>query len=168
MATSLIIRAAQQIVLNADSHQTEMQMIFTELKSEEFDSTFNLLKESKLDVSDLKQANIRLFRLEENGETIGVGGLEIFSDQALLRSIAIRKEFQGKGLGKELVEQIESAAKESGISALYLLTNTAADFFKSIGYQTIQRDDFAEQLKQTSQFSGLCPISAICMMKVIL
>jgi amino-acid N-acetyltransferase len=145
-----------------------MQMIFTELKPEEFDSTFNLLKESKLDVLGLKQANIRLFRLEENGEAIGVGGLEVFDSQALLRSVAVKKDLQGKGLGKVLVGQIENAAKESGISALYLLTNTAPEFFKSIGYQQIDRDDFAGPLKQTAQFAGLCPISAIGMTKVIL
>jgi hypothetical protein len=47
------------------------------------------------------------------------------------------------------------------------LTNTAADFFKAQNYQVIHRDNFAEPLKQTAQFSGLCPISTICMMKIL-
>ena len=140
-------------------------MTFSELHIQEFESTFALLKESKLDPSDLKQDHIRLFQFREGQQIIGVGGLEIFGAQALLRSVAIRKDFQGKGLGKKLVEQIENAANESGISALYLLTNTASHFFKATGYKVINRDDFAEPLKQTSQFSGLCPVSAICMKK---
>lgn len=142
-------------------------MIFTEIKPNEFDTTFNLLQESKLDASDLKQPNIRLFQFTENDEIIGIGGLEIFDNQALLRSVAIRKDLQGKGIGKKLVEQIEIVAKESGISALYLLTKTASEFFKTNGYQVIHRDNFAEPLKQTAQFSGLCPVSAVCMMKML-
>jgi amino-acid N-acetyltransferase len=142
-------------------------MEIIELSPDQFDLVFELLAEAKLDFSDLKQPNIRLFRFEENGQTIGVGGLEIFNDQALLRSVAVKKDLQGKGLGKEMVAQIEKTARNSGIKSLYLLTNTAPDFFKSIGYQQIDRNDFAEPLKQTAQFAGLCPVSAVCMKKLL-
>jgi amino-acid N-acetyltransferase len=141
-------------------------MIFNELQPLEFESTYTLLKESKLDPSDLKQAHVRLFQFKKDQQLIGVGGLEIFGDQALLRSVAIKKELQGKGLGKAMVAQIEQAARLSGIKSLYLLTNTAPDFFKSIGYQQIDRNDFAAPLKQTAQFAELCPVSAVCMRKV--
>lgn len=142
-------------------------MIFTELNPEEFESTFNLLEESKLDASDLKQANIRLFSMTENNELVGVGGLEIIDGVALLRSVAVSRERQKQGIGAQLVNLIEKTAKDSGLAALYLLTNTAADFFKASGYRVIHRDNFAEPLKQTAQFSGLCPVSAVCMMKIL-
>jgi amino-acid N-acetyltransferase len=142
-------------------------MIFTELNPEEFDSTFGLLEESKLDASDLKQANIRLFSITENNELVGLGGLEIIDGVALLRSVAVSRERQKQGIGAQLVALIEKTAKDSGLTALYLLTNTASDFFKANGYQVIHRDDFAEALKQTAQFSGLCPVSAVCMMKTL-
>lgn len=142
-------------------------MEIKEISPDEFDSVFELLAEAKLDFSDLKQPNIRLFRFEENGQTIGVGGLEIFDDQALLRSVAVKKALQGKGFGKEMVVQIEQTARHSGIKSLYLLTNTAPDFFKSIGYQQTDRKDFAEPLKQTAQFTGLCPVTAVCMKKAL-
>lgn len=142
-------------------------MIFTELKPDEFYSTFDLLKASKLDSSDLNQSNIRLFCLKENDKLIGVGGLEVIGSVALLRSVAIDTAYQKQGLGVLLVSHIEKAAKELGQSALYLLTNTAADFFKAQNYQVIHRDNFAEPLKQTAQFAGLCPVSAVCMKKEI-
>lgn len=142
-------------------------MIFTELNPEEFYSTFDLLKTSKLDPSDLNQTNIRLFSLKEDENLIGVGGLEVIGDVALLRSVAVDPAYQKRGLGAQLVSQIEKAAKESGLTSLYLLTNTAADFFKAQNYQVIHRDNFAESLKQTAQFSGLCPVSAVSMMKVL-
>lgn len=142
-------------------------MIFTELKTDEFYSTFDLLKASKLDSSDLDQPNIRLFCLKENDKLKGVGGLEVIGSVALLRSVAVDTAYQKQGLGVLLVSHIEKAAKELGLSALYLLTNTAADFFKAQNYQVILRDNFAEPLKQTAQFSGLCPVSAVCMKKEI-
>lgn len=142
-------------------------MIFTELNPEEFDTTFGLLEESKLDASDLKQPNIRLFSMTKNNELVGVGALEIIDGVALLRSVAVSKGRQKQGIGAQLVNLIEKTAKELGLSALYLLTNTAADFFKANGYQVIHRDNFAESLKQTAQFSGLCPVSAVCMKKVL-
>lgn len=142
-------------------------MNISELKHDEFGLVTNLLQESNLEFSDLKQPNIRLFRFEENGQVIGVGGLEVFGELALLRSVAVSTELRGKGFGKEMVSFIEQAAKESGISSLYLLTTTAPAFFELIGYQRIGRDDFAEPLKQTAQYSGLCPVSAVCMKKVI-
>lgn len=142
-------------------------MEIKELSPDEFDSVFELLAEAKLDISDLKQPNIRLFRFEENGQAIGVGGLEVFEELALLRSVAVKKELQGKGFGKDLVAQIEQSARNSGIKSLYLLTNTAPEFFRSIGYEQIDRNDFAEPLKQTAQFAGLCPVSAVCMWKIL-
>jgi len=142
-------------------------MNFKELSLEEFDSVTGLLQEANLQYSDLKQPHVRLFRFDENGKTIGVGGLEIFGNLALLRSVAVSQELQGTGLGSEVVSQIEHISKVSGISSLYLLTTTASRFFKSRGYQLIHRDEFPEELKQTAQFSGLCPVSAICMKKVL-
>jgi len=140
-------------------------MTIKELSPGDFEKAFNLLAESELDISDLKQPSIRLFQIGENGQISGIGGLEIYGDQALLRSVAVKKEFRGLGIGKMLVRQIEEVAIQSGIRSLYLLTTTASGFFRSLGYLQINRDEFAEPLKQTAQFSGLCPISAVCMKK---
>ncbi len=140
-------------------------MTFEELVPGDFATVFELLNEAELDYSDLKQPGIRLFQLVENGILCAVGGLETKDGQALLRSVAVKKEWQGRGLGKKLVAQIEKAAGQSEIQSLYLLTTTASGFFLSLGYRIIHRDDFAEPLKQTVQFAGLCPASAVCMKK---
>ena len=104
-------------------------MTFKEINPEDFEKVVDLLAESELDISDLKQPCIRLFQIGENGQIAGVGGLEIYGDQALLRSVAVRKEFQGQGIGKKLVRQVEEVAIQSGIKSLYLLTTTASVFF---------------------------------------
>lgn len=142
-------------------------MTINELKPQEFDSVIALLHEAELEYSDLKQPNIRLFRFAEAEQIVGVSGLEIYGDQALLRSVAVSKKLQNKGIGSRIVAQIEQQAKDSGISELFLLTTTARGFFESLDYQVISRKDFPEALKQTEQFSSLCPVSAACMMKIL-
>ncbi len=86
-------------------------------------------------------------------------------DPALLRSVVVRRESRARGLGRDLVAKCEGLARRQGVDALYLLTETAAEFFRSIGYREIDRGTAPDQIKATSQFSSLCPDSAILMFK---
>jgi amino-acid N-acetyltransferase len=52
-----------------------------------------------------------------------------------------------------------------GISQVYLLTNTAANFFAWLGYQVMKRTDAPLPIQSTAQFSSLCPDSAVLMFK---
>jgi amino-acid N-acetyltransferase len=142
-------------------------MTIKEIYPEDIEKVVDLLAEAELDYSDLKQPGIRLFQIVESGLIAAVGALEVRDGQALLRSVAVKKEFRGQGIGKMLVAQIEEVAIQSGIKSLYLLTTTASAFFQSLGYRQIARNDFAEPLKQTAQFAGLCPESAVCMKKEV-
>lgn len=126
----------------------------------------NLLQQHKLPVSDIDDDKL-LYLLINDDKVIGTAGLEIFEDCALLRSVSVLKEEQGKGYGKVINEQIEQYAKESGINCLYLLTNTAKDFFDKQGYCVIKREESPEALKQTAEFTSLCPSSAVVMKKRI-
>ncbi len=126
----------------------------------------NLLQQHGLPVSDIDDDKL-LYLLLDGEKIIGTAGLEIFEDCALLRSVSVIKEEQGKGYGKIINEQIEKYTKESGINCLYLLTTTAKDFFDKQGYCVIRREDSPETVKQTAEFSSLCPASAVVMKKRI-
>lgn len=136
------------------------------LTEEERQDVIDLLKEQKLPVSDITEDTL-LYLLQDEEKTIGTVGLDIFDDCALLRSVSVVKEVQGKGYGKTLAEQIEKFAKESGINCMYLITNTAKYFFDRQGYCAIDRTTAPEFIKQTEQFSALCPSSAVVMKKRI-
>jgi amino-acid N-acetyltransferase len=142
-----------------------MQIIELPISSREKAAEF--LKDFDLVYTDLDQPNVRIFRFEDSCQLVGYGGLEIFGNLALLRSVAVEKEFQGKKAGRFICNWIENWAKENHISELYLLTTTARDFFAHLNYHVIQREEFPESLKQTSQFSQLCPASSICMKKIL-
>lgn len=123
-----------------------------------------ILQQQKLPTSDIDEDKL-LYLLMNDETAIGTAGLEIFEDCALLRSVSVIKEEQGKGYGKIINHQMEKYAKESGIDCMYLLTTTAKDFFDKQGYCAFKREESPEAIKQTAEFSSLCPSSAIVMKK---
>lgn len=132
----------------------------------EIQQAIHLLQQQHLPVEDIDDDKI-LYLFLDGKSVIGTAGLEIFEDCALLRSVSIVKEEQGKGFGKKLNEQVENYAKEAGINCLYLLTTTAKNFFDKQGYCVIKRQDTPEAVRQTTEFTSLCPSTAVVMKKRI-
>ena len=97
---------------------------------------------------------------------IGTGGLESFRDCALLRSISIKRSAE-KGLGKFIVGELEKMARQNGVNCLYLLTTTAEGFFTKQGYETIDRETVPIEIKNTTEFSSICPSTAEVMRKFL-
>jgi amino-acid N-acetyltransferase len=125
-----------------------------------------LLQENNLPVSDLDEGK-HLFALLQNGEVVGTGGLELFNNCALLRSVSVKKDLQNRGLGKYINKELERMSKEKGIDCLYLLTTTAKDFFCHEGYEVVDREEAPELIKNTSEFSSVCPSTAVAMRKYL-
>lgn len=125
-----------------------------------------LLQENNLPVSDLDDGK-HLFALLQNGEVVGTGGLELFNNCALLRSVSVKKDLQNRGLGKYINKELERMSKEKGIDCLYLLTTTAKDFFCHEGYEVVDREEAPELIKNTSEFSSVCPSTAVAMRKYL-
>lgn len=126
----------------------------------------SLLKLNELPVSDIDDSKI-LFALVDDGQVIGTGGLEFFSDCALLRSLSVKEDWQGKGLGKFITRELEKICREKEIAIIYLLTTTAKDFFTRQGYLAIDRNEAPLSIKNTSEFSSVCSSSATLMKKEI-
>ena len=101
----------------------------------------------------------------EGTALIGVVGLEIHGTVALLRSLAVAPDWQGRGLGAALLAHAERTARQRGITTLYLLTTTAEAFFARHGYVRIPREAAPPVLQQTAEFAALCPASAVCLTK---
>src|ERR1044072_2535255 len=96
---------------------------------------FALLKENNLPVADLDEKKI-LFACLNHQNVVGTGGLEFFSNCALLRSISIKKDRQKRGLGKFIVGELENVVKQHRLNSIFLLTTSAQDFFSKEGYVT--------------------------------
>lgn len=104
---------------------------------------------------------------ESEGRLVGVAGLEVCCDDALLRSVAVDPEWRSRGLGRALVTRVISDAEARGIRAMYLLTTTAESYFPSFGFERITRDDVPDAVRATDEFRGACPASATVMRRAI-
>jgi amino-acid N-acetyltransferase len=127
-----------------------------------------LLQGAGLPTADLTSAKAFRFWVFESEESlVGVAGMERFGARALVRSLAVAPTHRQRGFGHQLVSQIEREAQSDGIEQLVLLTETAEEFFRAIGYKVIDRRHLPEEIKQSAEFRLLCPASAVCMSKLI-
>jgi amino-acid N-acetyltransferase len=139
-------------------------MEIRQISQNTFSKSLELLQKNNLPTEDISGAT-KLFAAADNDEVVGTIGIEFYKGAALLRSLVVTEAYQGKGLGRKLVEHIENFAKENGAKELILLTTTASDYFTKRAYQTIQRNNVPEELKKSSQYTSTCPSSAITMKK---
>ena len=127
-----------------------------------------LLGSFKLQTEDLEEApGLKLWVIKQGRTLLGVVGFERYGAAALLRSLGVDPEFQGRGLGTELIVALEDAARNDGVEILILLTTTAERFFRSLGYDVVDRTYVPEDVRQSAEFRSLCPVSAICMTKAL-
>jgi amino-acid N-acetyltransferase len=126
--------------------------------------------ESRLEANGLPSQDVRskldcFYIGHDQGERIGVAGIETDGTDGLLRSIVVENTVRGQGYGTALSTVMEAKARSAGVDTLYLLTTTASEFFADLGYVEIDRSAAPEPIRQTTEFDALCPSTAICMKK---
>jgi len=126
-----------------------------------------LLSLAELPTEDLAIDKLKTFLVArgEDNVVIGAIGVELYHDIGLLRSLVVTPSYRGKGLGVQLVHELQSYAQKKGIKTLFLLTVTAGDFFKKLGYQATQRSIVPAAIAKTEEFKNICPVSAVCLFK---
>lgn len=98
---------------------------------------------------------------------IGVAGIEVYRDVAsdigLLRSAAVDAEWQGMGVGTALTTERLAWAEREQLAAIFLLTETAADYWSRFGFIRIARDAAPPALQSAHEWKQGCPASAVAM-----
>ena len=94
---------------------------------------------------------------------VGSAALEIYDSAALLRSVAVDQARRGQGLGQRLTGAALDLARQHGVTQLYLLTETAGNFFPRFGFQPITRTEVAPAVQRSVEFTTACPASALAM-----
>jgi amino-acid N-acetyltransferase len=81
-----------------------------------------------------------------NDEIIGCGALNItWIDIAEIRSLAIKKEYQRKGIGSYIVKYLLKEAKQLKIKKVFALTYKP-DFFKTFGFKFIDKEKLPKKV----------------------
>lgn len=81
--------------------------------------------------------------LESDGRIIAYYSVDERNDNLFINSIQVLREYQKKGLGKEMLGRIETLAKENrmrGIELWVQITNRSAmEFYRHMGYRMVSR-----------------------------
>ena len=101
----------------------------------------------------------------DRGRVVGSAALELYPDGALLRSVAVSREEQGRGLGHQLTDAAIRLAQDVGAPAIYLLTTTAEGFFPKFGFERIARAEVPASVRTSVEFTSACPSTATVMRK---
>ena len=94
---------------------------------------------------------------------VGVSALELHGDVGLLRSVFVAASERMRGTGIALVANRLLAARTANLSRVYLLTMTAAPFFRRFGFVDVARDSALPALQASPELVARCPSSATCM-----
>ncbi len=95
-----------------------------------------------------------------DGEIVGAGGLESAGADVLLRSLVTAPAERGRGTGQALTARLVTDARRRGAGTIWLLTETAADFFPRLGFRRVPRDRAPAPLQSLAEFAHACPASA--------
>ncbi|NCC30945.1 MAG: N-acetyltransferase [Chloroflexia bacterium] len=83
---------------------------------------------------------VRSFNVAEaDGEVVGCAALNItWADLAEVVSLTVHPDFQGRGLGRYLVEPLFDEARELGIPTIFALT-LQVGFFSRLGFREVPK-----------------------------
>jgi [ribosomal protein S18]-alanine N-acetyltransferase len=92
---------------------------------------------------ELAQLHNHYFVVESAGELCGYAGLSISGSDADIQTIAIADSFQGKGIGRKLLNQLVARSRELGVTYIFLEVrsdNTSAlSMYSSFGFAEISK-----------------------------
>ncbi len=132
--------------------------------SNDLDTVLALLRSADLPCEDVPPIFGDSFAVAIADESvIGVAGVERVGELGLFRSVGVGADQRGKGIGEALTRNRIEWAKSHGITELYLLTPSAADYFTRYGFEKIARTEVPATMLQTYEFKELCPDSATVM-----
>lgn len=150
------------------SHPDEDRVLYLQPSSSDLEAIGLLLKACGLPRSDIKPPQLKCFLSAKSGDDlVGIIGLEVLEGVALVRSLAVTAKYRGRGIGTDLLDGAETLARRLGVETLYGLTETIEPLLLQRGFRRIDRDEAPEPIQATSQFSALCPESAVLLAKHI-
>ncbi|MGC4067172.1 MAG: arsenic resistance N-acetyltransferase ArsN2 [Polyangiaceae bacterium] len=138
-------------------------------RAEDLEAVLTLLTEVLLPTAGVADQFPEAYVVVRNdGTIVGAAGLETHGDVGLLRSVAVRAAYRSAGLGRALVEDRLRAAQNKRLEAVYLLTTTAPEYFRKLGFIDAVRKEAPEALQCSSEFTSICPASAACLARRLL
>jgi amino-acid N-acetyltransferase len=123
----------------------------------------DFLQSAQLLTSDLPNDLTGFTLAFEGDQLIGSAGMELKGATGLLRSVAVSETHRKQQLGQKLLAQALEYARLNEVQEVFLITESAAQYFEKHGFQRMERAHVPIEILETKQFSELCPASATVM-----
>ena len=130
---------------------------------EDLPQTLRLLERCGLPRDGLETSDTVIVVAKDDETVMGCAALEVYGESGLLRSIAVDPAHRRETLGTHLVERMLMYAEQHGLRELYLLTETAAEYFLRFGFQPIPREAVSPAIQASIEWTSACPESAQAM-----
>ena len=134
-----------------------------DLRREQLAELRSLLRANGLPDDDCDEQGDIFCGIFEAGELVAAGGLEPAGRDALLRSVVVRDSHRAMGYAQRITQYLLRRAEREQRRAVYLLTETAGDYFARLGFVPVERSEVPDAVTRTRQFAALCPQSASCL-----
>ena len=119
------------------------------------------LQEAGLPADDLTEPGRSFFAYATvTDERVGYGGFEHMGRDVLVRSLVVLPHARQRGIGGGILALLLRRAFDDGGRDAWLLTTTAALFFKRAGFKPVERSAAPAAILATRQAANLCPSSA--------
>lgn len=89
---------------------------------------------------------------ERGGEIIGCGGVELYGESAVVRSVVVAQTTQGMGLGRRIAEVLLERARHAGAGEAYLFTMDAWAFWAHLGFEDVALEAWNEAARECWQY----------------
>ena len=132
-------------------------------RAEDLESILRMLAGAGLPTAGVAEHLASALVARAGCRVVGCVALELYGEEALLRSLAVVPAVRGSGLGVRLAEAALELARERGARRVWLLTTTAERFFPRFGFERVERSSLPAALDASAELRGACPASAIAM-----
>jgi GNAT superfamily N-acetyltransferase len=93
-------------------------------------------------------AGVIFWGYEENGELLGIMGIQRVGDVDLIRHAYVSPARQRAGIGGELLEQLASSARRRMLVGTWADAGWAIRFYERHGFELLSREEGAELLRR--------------------
>jgi N-acetylglutamate synthase-like GNAT family acetyltransferase len=122
-----------------------------------------LVAAAGLPLDDLAMCRAHQYVLVHDNTVVATAALEVRNGDAILRSVAVAPGHRGQRLGEQIVAYAIDEGRQLGLGSLYLLTETAADFFPRFGFVRHDRAAAPAAILASAEYDFVCGSDAVAM-----
>jgi GNAT superfamily N-acetyltransferase len=93
------------------------------------------------------EAGVVFWGYEDDGELVGIMGIQHVDDVDLIRHAYVLPDRQGRGIGGELLEQLAGSATRRMLVGTWAAAEWAIRFYERHGFEPLPRDEGAALLR---------------------